>query len=678
MKREKAEFFTRWGKGLFRFLMVALVFGGFSILALSCAGCNGGNKSEKKQKVSQVQKCDNALTAVEQSSTGMNLNQLNDIISNCFQYEDQVATAIEKHPVTYNYAVLLYDIKQFIEQGVSGIIGLLGAVQGHAPFQPAHVDSADAVGFVYSLFFSKILPYMEDGNKRVAILAAMDMNNVEINVSSLPIDLNVKDFLRTLGVKDEELNKISDSFKFDFKGKWDYVEVLVVGALDNGIYAIWKLLESHTLGNVTSFTSLLSDYKVDTSDPVSLAHFVAHALAKIPKLLVFEATEGKTVFAHDVRLYLDATLSYLTGRDADLTDNGVTYAVKNPGLFAAIEAEYSKDQSNNFVQYIDKDGDGKISYKDQIYLPLLEEANPNWGKINNPFKRQTWLDLVDFGKTIEDQLENYQNATPVDISSILNEVFQDLSAYAHDEYKKDISIPTVPEGIIKINAGALFKAAESDNTFKGLRSLLPAWVPNPRYDEAQCVLKTEVGNRKDVSPKTDCKVNTEKDGAKVFDYLLVAEFETYVTSPAVEYGFTGATEISSTLYYGEFTRATTDSAADQPHFDLFFDASGNPNSQFFGSSSIDTDAYLDELHSIVADTLLPTKEHDLLLYFGFQHPDFFGLLTIDASKFAELPACQNVPADQDALFNVNAVINCAILEYGTPISQLFDTLTSGL
>ena len=666
MKKERIFSLPRNGNVLLGIVVMVVFIFAFSFFTLSCTGCG---PKPKNKTLTQAQKCENALNTAENADE-ISSDMFGSIVDECYHFENSdknVQAVIQKHEVTYDYVMLLYDVKGFIEKGVNALVNVLAKLHLSSPeFEPQAFQQGDPLNLLNSMFFSKVMPYMDDANKRVQVLAQKDIKDVSVTMGSIVLNLDVKKFLKTLGVKKEDLDLISDSFKFDLKGKWDYTEVLVIGALDNGIFAIWRLLESQTLGNMgLLLQAATGDYSIDMKNPYQLAGVVAHVAAKIPKILAFEPTEGKAVFENEVRLYLDATLSYLTGRSDDLTGpdrkgNTLTYAVKNPGLFDAIETVMKEDQTGRFVQYTDSDKSGGISYKDEIKVPLLAEANKKWGSFKNPLQAKTWQALLAAGKKIEGQLENYKTAqADLDEGAVLNMVFQDIAKYTKEEYGKEVTIPAIPSDFLFINAGALFKAV-TDPTFKGLRSLFPAWVTNPRADDT-----TNVHGRLDVDKNYT-----------PFDYILVFETEEYkdgVTSTAGP--ITDGTP-SSPLYYGVITPATSE---DITHFSLFFDTNGNYNISFFKNDpKNDTDANLANLHEIVADSLRPDSDHDTLLYFGFQSPDFYGLIKIDPGKFQSIDKCKGVPTQNDPQLDVNAFVNCAIIAYVDPIKELFDTLSSSL
>ncbi len=655
MKQSAKNFLLQRGKHLLQLLLVAVMTG--SLIFSSCAGCsssddNGGGTQQSETATA----CENLLSSTSANAT-VSADDFQNIISTCYENEanSDVAAVIEKYPVVYNYTVLIYDLQKFLETAQKKF----EAIKDFLPsFSPSYAPPEDTTGMIlYNLFMKDLLPYMDDINKRVGILVKQDMDSVSVYYESVPFSFDLSTFM-----KDTE-NTTNIPSQIDLKGEWDYPEVLLIGAVNNGLFALWKLIESQTLGSPTDISNVYNEYSFTASldDPTQITNLIASFLGEIPALLAFEPTEGKEIFKDQVRNYVDATLSYLTGRDNDLEVNGTMYAAANPGLFAAIENMYSKDQSKSIIQFVDKDGNGEISYKDQIVIPIVEEIESGAGTITNPLSRQTWLDLVAFGKEIENQLENYESATAsLDMGKIINEVFGDLVTYANEiSPDANVSVPTIPEGFLMLNAGALFKAVETEDSFGGLRNLLPAWVPNPRVDSDLVSYA-----RKDT------------DNAKTpFKYIMVFETEVSAATNSTEYMGLGPFEYNNVLYYGiySFTK-------DPAHFNLFFNADGSFNALFFGNTDPSADsgsAYLGNLHSIDPDGLLPNAEHDFLVYLGFQQPTFYGMVQVDPSKFADISGCdtEELVNSTDAQQIVNGVINCAILEFGTPVSDLLNAMS---
>jgi NTP pyrophosphatase (non-canonical NTP hydrolase) len=87
-------------------------------------------------------------------------------------------------------------------------------------------------------------------------------------------------------------------------------------------------------------------------------------------------------------------------------------------------------------------------------------------------------------------------------------------------------------------------------------------------------------------------------------------------------------------------------------------------------------ADLTNISVIDADGLLPvtaeTSDEEIHLYYvGLQNPSFLGTISIDSSKFASA-GCAFSGSDNDQ-GKINALINCAILNFTAPVKEVLKT-----
>ncbi len=586
------------------------------------------------------------------------INRLEEVM----QYESSISDIISKHLVTAYYSMILIDLKYLLEKLTANVNGV------HTIFKPLS-SMSDFSAIFQRMFFENLIPFMSDIEKRIGMLASLDPSKVHLKVKYLSLHLNIQGLQQILGVFNLKIEPhsfyITDSLLLN--GNWTYVEVLLIGSLNNWLYVFENLLRSLTLGDTVTFGPILDNYShITTSEAIPreifFAHFLADSFHRDPQFLAFDPLEGKKIFSYDLRLHLDAALSYLTGRETILKYQNTLYAPPNPGLFEAINLELTKKQDDNFIQFLEDQNDpepGKFSTGDTIYIPALENFIPQHYQFKNPLSSGTIEKLLEFGKSLEAQLENFnRKPSPVDISPILNSLFKDL----HDYYTPDEPQPaSFPEGLLKINAGSFFASAFTDSTFTGLRALFPAWVPNPDY--SSCITDSEIGNRLDFIPGKRCTTEDNNPGFEVFESLMVFEMEK--KNPDGSYQFFGKWVTGGNYYYGFISGVTSD----QGHFDLFFIDRGIPNHDFFGDINLYGDVITGNIEPLPPDNLLP-EEGVPLYYSGFQSPDFYGLVVIDASKIPLIPVCRNITGNNNPLFNINAIINCFRLQYHEPLRKI--------
>lgn len=369
--------------------------------------------------------------------------------------EDADVVNANNAPETYTYAMAS------IKVAIDSIAPLISFVTGSAPgWLPAQTDQR---GVLESLL-DPIIAELEDVESSLALIVDSQQTDEEhpgdtfVRFLSLPVDLDLSDL-------DDSLPADLD---VDLKGEWDRVELLGLHAIAAGLLGTIDFILAHNL-------SLDINDLLDLFDELSTAA-IAGFVVDSPELLVADRPER----LDSAEAALLTVLTTLVGSEGA--------GAGKEGLLAAIEAELEsgEDQSDDFIQFVDVDGDGKASDGDQVVLTVVEDLaaevgdidgdgeddlTPADGTIDVGIGRGTWVGLTDLGRALVDNMEN--GGEPVGLKEYLSSgdaanprLWEELQEGAETELEP-------LQDWLFVDVKTFFANFDSED-IGGLRGLLPA------------------------------------------------------------------------------------------------------------------------------------------------------------------------------------------------------------
>ncbi|RMF13007.1 MAG: hypothetical protein D6761_11815, partial [Candidatus Dadabacteria bacterium] len=590
---------------------------------------------------------------------------------------------ISKDNPAETYAYNLASFKGAFDS-LSDLLGLILA--NTAPgFRPA--QGTDFRALVESVL-STITDNLTDLASAADVLRTADADKIYINIDSLPLSLDVATLNDLVGTD------LPTDLSIDIGGGYDLPELLLFGAASNAVVGGVDFLLAHQLR-----LSISSIPDVFTS--ASIAEFIA-TNSKLLDLDKPDQAKG----AKD--LFIKA-LDYLVG-----DENGTG---GRQSLLAAIEAEYSQDQSGDIIVWKDVDGNGQASDGDEIEIAFIKQfidqgiegLEAGDETIEVPLGRDTWLKLVELGRALVQNLDG-TSTDPISLGKYLSAkldgqtdkkyLWEELQQFVQDDIDLPASdpdkigfekpLPDIKEWLF------MDPAAYFDNPI-GLRNLLPVVYEMALYDSklanktddkvyeiaieceigytaAQFANATAAGSStglpsdsliRDLCGSEFGSANAEEPDAMAFKRII---FDDAVT--AADSTYVAAADDFSHFNYAVFATDTTNTAAG---FGVTTEAQllAPPVTKAVSMVMVDG---LDTDDTTVgidgkAPVTDPASHEDIFLSILMQNPSFGGNLLIDLTG-----------AGDSAAVATNDSLNKAISEiwhlFGHHIETLIDDLTS--